>query len=173
MTKIVKIQIYAIGQFSIVVNGQTLKNTQTSHLVTLSIEDNKDKGIISMVGSKFHDFYVDQKCPPTWIVCDQMCVDQMHVFIKCAQFFANILVWHAVWLTEMSVKLWSSKVGSFFKILKLPILQINKHSITKGSDSGSVGIVVTSNTRDPWFVSSHRQIIFTINCFKSALNRRK
>ena len=81
-----KIQIYAIGQFSIVVNGQTLKNTQTSHLVTLSIEDNKDKGIISMVGSKFHDFYVDQKCPPTWIVCDQMCVSAM----LCISFEKNV-----------------------------------------------------------------------------------
>ena len=32
-----------------------------------------------------------------------------------------------------------------------------------GSGCGSVGRVVVSDIRDPWFESSHRQIVITIN----------
>ena len=43
-----------------------------------------------------------------------------------------------------------------------------------GSGCGSVGRVVASNTRDPQFESSsHRQILFTINCIKDVLKIRK
>ena len=33
---------------------------------------------------------------------------------------------------------------------------------------GSVGRAVTSDTGDPWFESSHQQILFTINCFEKS-----
>ena len=43
-----------------------------------------------------------------------------------------------------------------------------------GSGCSSVGRAVASDNRDPWFESSHRQILCTINCiWKTVLNRRK
>ena len=38
---------------------------------------------------------------------------------------------------------------------------------------GSVGRAVASDTRDPWFESSNRQILFTIKRIKSVLKGRK
>ena len=40
----------------------------------------------------------------------------------------------------------------------------NNMSLIKGCGCGTVGRVVTSNTKDHWFESSHRQILFTLNC---------
>ena len=52
--------------------------------------------------------------------------------------------------------------------------QDDKHfNIFWGRGGGSVGGVVTSNTWDPMFESSHRQFVFTINSFKSVLKRQK
>ena len=49
-----------------------------------------------------------------------------------------------------------------------------KKNNSLGSGCGSVGRVVASNTRDPQFESSsHRQILFTINCIKDVLKIRK
>ena len=46
---------------------------------------------------------------------------------------------------------------------------------TMGSGCGTVGRVVTSDTRDQWFESSQRQILFAIDCYKKLylLKRRK
>ena len=38
-----------------------------------------------------------------------------------------------------------------------PLLLPNKLNAALGSGSGSVGRVVTYDTRDPWFKSQHRQ----------------
>ena len=38
-----------------------------------------------------------------------------------------------------------------------------------GKGCGLVGRPFGSNTRDPWFESSHRQFSFSINCIKSVL----
>ena len=40
-----------------------------------------------------------------------------------------------------------------------------------GSGRDSVGGVVTSDIRDPWFESSHHQILFTINFISSVLKK--
>ena len=42
-----------------------------------------------------------------------------------------------------------------------------------GSSCDSVGSAFASDTRDPPFESSHRQILFTINCIKIVFKRRK
>ena len=38
---------------------------------------------------------------------------------------------------------------------------------------GAVGRAVTSDTRDPWFESSQRQILFTINCVLNRVENTK
>ena len=42
-----------------------------------------------------------------------------------------------------------------------------------GSGCGSVGRAVASNSIDPQFASSHRQILFTIDCFKNFIEKTK
>ena len=41
-----------------------------------------------------------------------------------------------------------------------------------GSGCVSVGRVVASNTRSPWFKCTHRQFLFTIKCIRNAIKRR-
>ena len=42
----------------------------------------------------------------------------------------------------------------------------------KGSGCGPAGTVVTSDTRDPQFESSHWQILFSINCIETVMKRQ-
>ena len=60
---------------------------------------------------------------------------------------------------------------SFLK--KTTLTRVQKHSLTIGDDGGSVGRVVASETRDPWFESSQRQILFTINCIEKTIIKKK
>ena len=38
---------------------------------------------------------------------------------------------------------------------------------------GILGLVAASNTRDPWFESSHERILFITNCNEAVLKRQK
>ena len=44
---------------------------------------------------------------------------------------------------------------------------------TLGSGCDSVGRAFASNARDPWFESSHRQILFFISCIKKCIEKTK
>ena len=45
--------------------------------------------------------------------------------------------------------------------------------VAEGSGGGTVVRAVASDTRDLWFDSSDRQILFPISCIKTFLKRRK
>ena len=45
--------------------------------------------------------------------------------------------------------------------------------LKSGSGRGAVGTPVASNTRDPWFESSHWQILFTIKLYLICFEKTK
>ena len=47
------------------------------------------------------------------------------------------------------------------------------NTVQKETGYGTVGRAVASKTRDPWFESSHRQILFTSTVLNTVLKRRK
>ena len=57
-----------------------------------------------------------------------------------------------------------TKLGYFWRVFGIIFL-------TVVSRCGSVGKAVTYNTRDPRFISSHQQFLFTINCNKKCIEK--
>ena len=57
-----------------------------------------------------------------------------------------------------------TKLGYFWRVFGIIFL-------TVVSRCGSVGKAVTYNTRDPRFISSHQQFLFTINCNKNCIEK--